>query len=120
MAIVNKGDTHYQSQFIKEDPGFEKSYHITQKQKKEITLNRQTNNEIVVLEADIENKKPLKGVSITVNGMKNKLASIKNPYYHPHTHFTYVTTSNQLKVTLFLKVTMLLKILRCIHFLLLH
>ena len=54
----------------------------------------------MVLEADIENKKPLKGVSITVNGMKNKLASIKNPYYHPHTHFTYVTTSNQLKVTL--------------------
>lgn len=99
-AIVNKGDTHYQSQFIKEDPGFKKSYHITKKQKKEITLNRQTNNEIVVLEADIENKKPLKGVSVTVNGMKNKLASIKNPYYHPHTHFTYVTTSNQLKVTL--------------------
>lgn len=99
-AIVNKGDTHYQSQFIKENPGFKKSYHITKKQKKEMTLNRQTNNEIVVLEADIENKKPLKGVSITVNGMKNKLASIKNPYYHPHTHFTYVTTSNQLKVTL--------------------
>ena len=99
-AIVNKGDTHYQSQFIKENPGFKKSYHITKKQKKEITLNRQTNNEIVVLECDIVNNRPEKGVSITVNGMKNKLASITNPYYHPHTHFTFVTTTNQLNVSL--------------------
>ena len=65
-----------------------------------MTLNRQTNNEIVVLECDIVNNRPEKGVSITVNGMKNKLASITNPYYHPHTHFTFVTTTNQLKVSL--------------------
>ena len=99
-AIVNKGNTHYQSQFVEEDPGFEKKYHIKNKVNKEITLKRQTNNEIVVLECDVVNKKPLKGISMSVNGMKNKLASITNPYYHPHTHFTFVTTSNQLKVTL--------------------
>lgn len=99
-AIVNKGNTHYQSQFVEEDPGFEKKYHIKNKVNKEITLKRQTNNEIVVLECDVINNKPLKGISMSVNGMKNKLASITNPYYHPHTHFTFVTTSNQLKVTL--------------------
>ena len=99
-AIVNKGNTHYQSQFVEEDPGFEKKYHIKNKVNKEITLKRQTNNEIVVLECDVVNNKPLKGISMSVNGMKNKLASITNPYYHPHTHFTFVTTSNQLKVTL--------------------
>lgn len=99
-AIVNKGNTHYQSQFVEEDPGFEKKYHIKNKVNKEITLKRQTNNEIVVLECDVINNKPLKGISVSVNGMKNKLASITNPYYHPHTHFTFVTTSNQLKVTL--------------------
>ncbi|WP_295287847.1 YfhO family protein [uncultured Catenibacterium sp.] len=99
-AIVNKGNTHYQSQFVEENPGFEKKYHIKNKVNKEITLKRQTNNEIVVLECDVVNKKPLKGISMSVNGMKNKLASITNPYYHPHTHFTFVTTSNQLKVTL--------------------
>ena len=99
-AIVNKGNTHYQSQFVEENPGFEKKYHIKNKVNKEITLKRQTNNEIVVLECDVVNNKPLKGISMSVNGMKNKLASITNPYYHPHTHFTFVTTSNQLKVTL--------------------
>ena len=99
-AIVNKGNTHYQSQFVEEDPGFEKKYHIKNKVNKEITLKRQTNNEIVVLECDVVNNKPLKGISMSVNGMKNKLASITNPYYHPHTHFTFVTTSNQLKVSL--------------------
>ena len=99
-AIVNKGNTHYQSQFVEEDPGFEKKYHIKNKVNKEITLKRQTNNEIVVLECDVINNKPLKGISMSVNGMKNKLASITNPYYHPHTHFTFVTTSNQLKVSL--------------------
>ena len=99
-AIVNKGNTHYQSQFVEEDPGFKKKYHIKNKVNKEITLKRQTNNEIVVLECDVINNKPLKGISMSVNGMKNKLASITNPYYHPHTHFTFVTTSNQLKVTL--------------------
>ena len=99
-AIVNKGNTHYQSQFVEENPGFEKKYHIKNKVNKEITLKRQTNNEIVVLECDVINNKPLKGISMSVNGMKNKLASITNPYYHPHTHFTFVTTSNQLKVTL--------------------
>lgn len=99
-AIVNKGNTHYQSQFVEEDPGFEKKYHIKNKVNKEITLKRQTNNEIVVLECDVVNNKPLKGISMSVNGMKNKLASITNPYYHPHTHFTFVTTSNQLKVNL--------------------
>lgn len=99
-AIVNKGNTHYQSQFVEENPGFEKKYHIKNKVNKEITLKRQTNNEIVVLECDVINNKPLKGISMSVNGIKNKLASITNPYYHPHTHFTFVTTSNQLKVTL--------------------
>ena len=99
-AIVNKGNTHYQSQFVEENPGFEKKYHIKNKVNKEITLKRKTNNEIVVLECDVVNKNPLKGISMSVNGMKNKLASITNPYYHPHTHFTFVTTSNQLKVTL--------------------
>lgn len=99
-AIVNKGNTHYQSQFVEEDPGFEKKYHIKNKVNKEITLKRQTNNEIVVLECDVVNNKPLKGISMSVNGMKNKLASITNPYYHPHTHFTFVTTSNLLKVSL--------------------
>ena len=99
-AIVNKGNTHYQSQFVEEDPGFEKKYHIKNKVNKEITLKRQTNNEIVVLECDVINNKPLKGISMSVNGMKNKLASITNPYYHPHTHFTFVTTSNLLKVSL--------------------
>ena len=99
-AIVNKGNTHYQSQFVEEDPEFEKKYHIKNKVNKEITLKRQTNNEIVVLECDVVNNKPLKGISMSVNGMKNKLASITNPYYHPHTHFTFVTTSNQLKVSL--------------------
>lgn len=99
-AIVNKGNTHYQSQFVEENPGFEKKYHIKNKVNIEITLKRQTNNEIVVLECDVVNNKPLKGISMSVNGMKNKLASITNPYYHPHTHFTFVTTSNQLKVSL--------------------
>ena len=99
-AIVNKGNSHYKSQFVEENPGFKKSYHIKNKQKIELTLKRQTNNEIVVLECDIVNNRPEKGVFITVNGMKNKLASITNPYYHPHTHFTFVTTTNQLKVSL--------------------
>ena len=99
-AIVNKGNSQYKSQFVEENPGFKKSYHIKNKQKTEFTLKRQTNNEIVVLECDIVNNKPLKGVSVTVNGMKNKLASISNPYYHPHTHFTFVTTTNQLKISL--------------------
>lgn len=99
-AIVNKGNSQYKSQFVEENPGFKKSYHIKNKQTKQFTLKRQTNNEIVVLECDIVNNKPLKGVSVTVNGMKNKLASISNPYYHPHTHFTFVTTTNQLKISL--------------------
>lgn len=99
-TIVKKGNSEYKSQFIQENPGFKKSYHIKNKQTKEYTLKRQSNNKIIVLECDIVNKRPEQNVSITVNGIKNKLASITNPYYHPHTHFTFVITTNQLKISL--------------------
>lgn len=97
-VIVKKGQTDYQSQFREEQPGFKKSYHITRAAKKEITLKRQSKNEIVVLECDVINKRPEQAVSVRVNGIKNKLASIKNPYYQPHTHFTYVLSTNPHKI----------------------
>ena len=36
-------------------------------------LNRKTNNEIIVIEGDVINHLPLQSVSITINGIKNKL-----------------------------------------------
>ncbi|RHP68682.1 hypothetical protein DXA62_13905 [Coprobacillus sp. OF03-2AA] len=45
-------------------------------------------------------KKPLQSVSITINGIKNKLSKSTSPYYNQNTHFTYLLTAQQLSISL--------------------
>lgn len=94
-AVVEEGNSHYQSQFTTQKRIG--TYHIKKAIKKEVSIN--ISQKVMVLEFDIKNNEPEQAVSISINGTKNKLASIKNPYYHPHTHFTYVfTNTNKLKI----------------------
>lgn len=104
-AIVKNGNSHDQSQFIEEDIGLNKSYTIYQKKKKTVNylLSRKTKNEIIVIEGDIKNYKPQQSVSITVNGIKNKLSRNNSPYYNQNTHFTYLLSGeniNKLTISL--------------------
>lgn len=91
-AVVAQGNTKYQSQF-KQEYKDDHSYTIKKAQKKVIDLD--IKNKIAILEFDIKNNKPDHAVSITINGTKNKLPRITNPYYHPHTHFTYVLSNTK-------------------------
>lgn len=94
-AVVDQGNGDYKSQFTQEK--LSNTYHIKKAIKKEINVD--TTQKVMVLEFDIKNNKPDQAVSISINGIKNKLASITNPYYHPHTHFTYVfSNTNKLKI----------------------
>lgn len=94
-AVVDKGNSHYQSKFSTQK--LSDTYHIQKAIKKE--LNVDTSQKVMVLEFDVKNNEPEKDISISINGTKNKLPSITNPYYHPHTHFTYVfTNTNKLKI----------------------
>mgnify|MGYP000506452515 FL=1 len=56
--------------------GLKKEYQIKNNKKTHINyqLNRKTNNEIIVIEGDVINHLPLQSVSITINGIKNKLS----------------------------------------------
>ena len=98
-AIVKNGNSTDQSQFIKEDMGLKSSYQIQQKKNKKITfsLQRKTKNQIIVIEGDIKNYKPHQSVSITINGIKNKLSRNNSPYYNQHTHFTYLLSGENIK-----------------------
>lgn len=91
-AIVEKGNSNYQSQFKTLDLGLPDSYTIHQKKKtnKTYKLLSSLKNKMLVLEFDIENKEPKQAVSITINGIKNKLSKITSPYYNQNTHFTYL------------------------------
>ena len=102
QAIVKDGNKDYQSQFIKEDMGLKKEYQIKNNKKTHINyqLNRKTNNEIIVIEGDVINHLPLQSVSITINGIKNKLSKSTSPYYNQNTHFTYLLTAQQLSISL--------------------
>lgn len=102
QAIVKDGNNDYQSQFIKEDMGLKKEYQIKNNKKTHINyqLNRKTNNEIIVIEGDVVNHLPLQSVSITINGIKNKLSKSTSPYYNQNTHFTYLLTAQQLSISL--------------------
>ncbi len=102
QAIVKDGNNDYQSQFIKEDMGLKKEYQIKNNKKTHINyqLNRKTNNEIIVIEGDVINHLPLQSVSITINGIKNKLSKSTSPYYNQNTHFTYLLTAQQLSISL--------------------
>ncbi|MDO5813258.1 MAG: YfhO family protein [Bacillota bacterium] len=104
-AIVEKGNSTYQSQFKVLDLGFDDSYIIHQKKKtnKTYKLLSSLKNKMLVLEFDIENKKPKHAVSITINGIKNKLSKITSPYYNQNTHFTYLISNiknNELVISL--------------------
>ena len=94
-AIVDQGNSHYQSQFTQEK--ITDTYHVKKAIKKEVNVD--TTQKVMVLEFDIKNNKPEEDISISINGTKNKLPSMKNPYYHPHTHFSYVfTNTDKLKI----------------------
>ena len=99
QAIVKDGNNDYQSQFIKEDMGLKKEYQIKNNKKTHINyqLNRKTNNEIIVIEGDVINHLPLQSVSITINGIKNKLSKSTSPYYNQNTHFTYLLSGENIK-----------------------
>ena len=104
-AIVKKGNSNDQSQFVEEDIGLNKAYTVKQKKNKKITLSlqRKMKNEILVIEGDIKNYKPHQSVSITINGIKNKLSRSNSPYYNQHTHFTYLLSGeniNKLTISL--------------------
>lgn len=49
------------------------------------------------MKADIKNYKPHQSVSITINGIKNKLSRSNSPYYNQHTHFTYLLSGENIK-----------------------
>ena len=87
--------------FLNEDMGL-KEYQIKNNKKTHINyqLNRKTNNEIIVIEGDVINHLPLQSVSITINGIKNKLSKSTSPYYNQNTHFTYLLTAQQLSISL--------------------
>lgn len=93
--VVEKGNTNYQSQFKTLDLGLPDSYTIHQKKKtnKVYKLPQSLKNKMLVLEFDIKNKKPKQAVSITINGLKNKLSKITSPYYNQNTHFTYLISN---------------------------
>lgn len=105
-VIVKDGTSNYQSQFVDENLGFQNSYHIENKQKQTVTktIQRTTQNEILVIEFDIQNNRPHQAVDITIEGIKNKLTKSNHPYYNDNTHFTYVLSHHdnieQLKITL--------------------
>ena len=94
-AVVEKGSSTYQSQFKVLDLGLDDSYTIHQKKKtnKTYKLLQSLKNKILVLEFDVQNKKPKQAVSITINGIKNKLSKITSPYYNQNTHFTYLISN---------------------------
>lgn len=98
-AIVKKGNTNYQSQFKSIDINLKKEYSIKYKKKtkKVYTLPNSLNHQILVLEFDVENRRPKQPVSITINGIKNKLSKTTSPYYNHNTHFTYLFSSDYLK-----------------------
>ena len=65
-----------------------------------LSLQRKTKNQIIVIEGDIKNYKPHQSVSITINGIKNKLSRSNSPYYNQHTHFTYLLSGENIKTLL--------------------
>ena len=100
-AIVQKGNTSYESKFQKEDIGIRindkkiKYDGIIQIQNdktitKDILLDWKTKNEILVIELDVKNLDSSQGVGITINGVKNYLSAKTATYFNENTHFTYV------------------------------
>lgn len=98
-AIINKGKANYQSQFKPIDLNIEQEYpiHLKKKVTNEYKLPYSFNNQYVVLSFDVINQSPKQSVSITINGIKNKLSRINTPYYNENNRFTYLFSQKELK-----------------------
>lgn len=96
-VIVDTKTSDYQSKFIKETSDFQDSYYINNKKQQKIIKNitRTSQNQILVIEFDIQNLISNKSVTVTINGIKNKLSASNSPYYNNNTHFTYVLSNDE-------------------------
>lgn len=62
-----------------------------------LNLNKALYNQILIIEFDLQKVKHIKTLdtSITINGIKNKLSSLKAAYPNNNNHFTYIISQNE-------------------------
>lgn len=112
-TIVNNGNSDYQSKVTSinletiinnqdKDLKINKisnGYRIdtNKKRKLELGIKQDLSNKIIIIDFDLTNVKSKNKLdtSITINGIKNKLSSLKAAYPNKNDHFTYILSQNE-------------------------